>query len=168
MIPFYPVKPIRGGRPLDGLYKQLAADPEWTCQAKLNGQRALWDGHTLWSRDGNGMHVPRVTARLIKCANLITLDGEVTGTGEHAVYHVFDLPDVNIALSNRIALMHRFEREEALSGVVRLCPLNVTWDEVECAGWEGVVFKKLSSPYPKADRPDVETPRWVKYRKEWL
>lgn len=168
MIPFYPVKPIRGGRPLDGLFEELAADPEWTCQAKLNGKRALWDGRTLWSREGNAMHRPFVVSTLNQQGLDVTLDGELVGTGAQSTFYVFDLPDFPFDLQTRLAVLNDFIGPRLTGGLLRMCPMGVTWDDVEHEGWEGVVFKKLSSMYPKADRPDVETANWVKYRKEWL
>ena len=56
-IPFWPAKPIRGGIPLDPFFQELMADPAWMSQAKLDGRRAVWDGHgVLWSRQGNNIN----------------------------------------------------------------------------------------------------------------
>lgn len=173
MIPFIPVKPIRGGRPLDDLYRQLAADPEWVCQAKMNGKRAIWDpsSKTLWSRTGNRVtphQAKGVLETLRDCP--VTLDGELITrrtTGEE-IFWAFDLPDHRGTLRERWV-----ELEGVLSGYdrtsfVELCPSSVHWEDVEQHGWEGVVFKRAASKYEKARVEGKETASWVKYRAEWL
>ena len=158
MLDFAPVKPIRGGRPLDELYLQLAEDPEWVCQAKLNGIRAIWTGKTLWSRTGNLITQKLAPVSLDRVRGVThRLDGELLSDGR---YLVFDLPD------DKGPLTDRWSRLVDLG--IPLCPTNVVWARVVEHGWEGVVFKKLASKYPKALADGKTTPSWVKYRAEWL
>lgn len=159
-IPFWPVKPIRGGRPLDGLYGKLSTSKDWMCQAKMNGKRVIWDGEVLWSRQGNRLN--NAISEALEGVHQ-TLDGELVKDG----LWVFDLPDHPGTLT---------ERWGALAGWVRrmdhpkiqLCPSEVAWQDVEREGWEGVVFKKRTSKYPKSRFDGRETADWVKYRAEWL
>lgn len=158
-MPFQLIKPIKGGPPKKDLYNSLANSPDWICQAKLDGKRALWDGQTLWSRQGNVIE-GKVSDALSGIATLF--DGEwVKG-----VFYIFDLPDSPHALSDRIAgiasivdLIH--------SPVIRECPRVVDWSEVRKHGWEGVVFKRSTSRYRRAHVANSETSDWVKFRAEW-
>lgn len=158
MIPFVPVKPAAGGRPLGALYRRLARDPAWVAQAKLDGHRAIWDGRALWSRQGR--RITRAPAAVAALAGLdITLDGELMRSG---VYWVFDLPDHAGVLAERWVGL-----EEIVAGLdsefVQLMPSGVCWADVGPAGWEGVVVKRLASRYPLSP-----TPNWIKYRAVWL
>lgn len=153
MIPFVPAKPIRGGRPLDRLYMQLDSDPDWTCQAKINGQRGIWDGRALWHRTGLRVYDRAITDWL---PSGTMLDGEI----KDGTFWAFDMPDVNAPLDVRLAAL-------ADLGIERV-PMDVEWAAVKRNGWEGVVFKRLSSLYPRPNREGVTFPGWVKYRAEWL
>ena len=176
-LPFQPVKPVRGGRPLDGLFAQLTADPKWVAQAKMDGQRAVWDPDaptggnrgTLWSRRDRPIHSPRVLPVLNEVG--VTLDGEyipVKGGRGLGTYWVFDLPDHPGYLPERWAALEALVTSLGVPDLVRLCPSGVEWSEVEENGWEGVVFKRLLTKYPKSMTPNKTTPWWVKYRAEWL
>jgi ATP-dependent DNA ligase len=176
-LPFQPVKPVRGGRPLDDLFAQLTADPKWVVQAKMDGQRAVWDPDsptggnrgTLWSRRELPIHSPSVLAVLNEVDEV--LDGEfipVKGGRGSGTYWVFDLPDHRGYLPERWAALEALVKSLGVPDLVRLCPSGVEWPEVEANGWEGVVFKRLASKYPKAMTPNNTTPKWVKYRAEWL
>lgn len=159
-LPFHLVKPMRGGKPLDGLYRQLEADPGWICQAKVNGKRALWDGTTLWSRQGNKIESP-VAEALVGLK--VMLDGEFL---QDKLY-LFDVP------SHTGTLVERWKQVQEVVGslaspFVVVCPLVRVWDEVPQNGWEGVVFKRLDSKYPVAFSEGKQTTAWIKYRAEWL
>lgn len=170
MMPFHPVKPIRGGKPLDAFYHKLAADPSYMCQAKLDGQRTLWDPKTktLWSRRGLRINkVPEIAEALAGID--VTLDGELV-LGACNRYFIFDLPDHKGALEERWECLSSIHKslDESTKQVVNLCPCDVRWDHVESEGWEGVVFKKRSSSYVKSGKPDLTTAHWIKYRLEWM
>lgn len=173
-IPWHPVKPIRGGCPLDDLYEEFAGDPKWVCQAKLDGRRALWDGSTLWSRQGNRLDQCKPILELLrKYASGVELDGEymvVKGTSQkEACFYPFDIPTHHKKpLSKRWGLLMGVLEPMVGSGLVEPCPHDVTWEQVETNGWEGVVFKRLSSFYKRGISPGQTTPSWIKYRAEWL
>lgn len=161
-IPFVPVKPIRGGKPLDKLYRQLEADPAWVCQAKLNGKRCIWDGEVLWTRTGNRVPVPNIRGVLAALTGVSTvIDGELIKD----VFWAYDLPDHTGPLYERWAMLERLIRPG--SAHLKLCPSGVRWDDVALNGWEGVVFKRLSSKYEKAKVEGKTVSSWVKYRAEW-
>jgi ATP-dependent DNA ligase len=155
-IPFCPVKPIRGGRPLDGLFRKLMVDPMWVCQAKLDGRRAIWDGQTLWSRQGN--RLPKHNLDGIP----VTMDGEWMDD----TFHAFDLPDHGGGLRERWADLTALVEQYRRPGLA-LCPLTTEWADIQQWGWEGVVFKRWSSLYPKSMQDGKTTAEWVKYRAEW-
>ena len=162
-LPWLPVKPMRGGVPLDALYRELEEDARWVCQAKLNGRRALWDGHALWSTEGNRIE-GQATNALSACASGVPLDGEYV----RGCYWAFDVP-----LYERQPLERRLRSLAALlgpwrgSGVLEMCPTGVTWADVHENGWEGVVFKRLDSHYKRGIAPNQTVPSWVKYRSVW-
>lgn len=173
-LPWHPVKPVRGGRPLDDLYLRLEADPAWVCQAKLDGRRALWDGERLWSRQGNLLDLCEpMLALLEEHAPGVMLDGEyMTVKGTHrkeACFFPFDVPDHHrLPLQER--WMHLIDVLAPMegSGLVEPCPHDVSWGDVDRHGWEGVVFKRVNSRYERGIRPGKTVASWVKYRAEWL
>lgn len=174
MMPFHPVKPIRGGRPLDAFFQRLRDSPAWVCQAKINGQRTLWSPSSdapgggkgvLWSRRGLPIaKVPEIQQAMRSVD--VVVDGELL-VKDTPIYYLFDLPDHTGTLD---------ERWKALTNVVEMighanvkkCPAEITWEDVSLNQWEGVVFKKRSSKYPKSLSSDNTTPSWIKYRAEWL
>lgn len=162
VMPFHPVKPIRGGFPGDTLFRTLVDNPEWMCQAKINGKRAVWDGRWLWSREGN-----HIDTGLHMASGLATLGCTVDGEWLNGTYYMFDLPDHTGPLVDRVAALRDIAERTSLFFSIRLCPMDVRWPDVNANGWEGVVFKRLSSQYPKRIRPNCTTAAWVKYRAEW-
>lgn len=158
---------------MDDLFNRLMVDPNWTCQAKMNGKRAIWDpsSQTLWSRSGNRVTPHQAAGVLQDLVDVpVSIDGELVtrrGTGEE-VFWAFDLPDHTGSLRERWVdlqdLMSNFNRSSNLE----ICPSSVQWADVERFGWEGVVFKKLASKYEKAYSEGKTTASWVKYRAEWL
>jgi len=168
-LPFAPVKPVRGGRPFDDLFNQLAQDEAWVAQAKLDGQRAIWDGKTLWSR--RELPITRAPKVLEALAGLdVTLDGEfVPDKGQPTgTYWVFDLPDHRGNLEERWAALRKLM--SGFSGIsgIELAPSGVDWTDVVKMAWEGLVFKRRDSRYVKAINPGKTVASWVKYRAEWL
>jgi ATP-dependent DNA ligase len=168
----YPVKPMRGGTPLNGLYRRLASSPEWVCEAKLDGVRAFWDGEELWSRTGNKL--PRCEEVKKHLPRSLQLDGELVygKDNEPTRYWVFDFAGPKGF--DRLAAFYTDRRaviadllkalSPACGDVVKLTPY-VTWDDVERLGLEGVVFKRKDSLYEMAHRPGVKVPYWVKFRR---
>ena len=149
-------KPARGGRPLDAHYQRLAADPEWVCQAKIDGWRAVCHRGVLRTRTGNPIDAPAVVSAL---PAHLAIEGEwhkPSGT-----FYAFDLPQHPGSYAERWRSL-----VEALTPcqAVQLIPHRVTWADVAANGWEGVVFKWLPGRYPNAG----VTSSWMKYRAAWL
>ncbi len=149
-------KPARGGRPLDAHYQRLARDPEWVCQAKIDGWRAVAHRGVLRTRTGNPIDAPAVVSAL---PAHLAIEGEwhkPSGT-----FYAFDLPQHPGSYAERWRAL-----VEALTPcqAVQLIPHRVTWADVAEHGWEGVVFKWLPGRYPNAG----VTPVWMKYRAAWL
>ena len=149
-------KPARGGRPLDAHYQRLARDPEWVCQAKIDGWRAVAYRGVLRTRSGNPIDAPAVVSAL---PAHLAIEGEwhkPSGT-----FYAFDMPAHPGSYAERWRAL-----VEALTPcqAVQLIPHRVTWADVAANGWEGVVFKWLPGRYPCAG----VTPVWMKYRAAWL
>ena len=161
-IPFHPMKPMKGGPPLSEVYRRLEMSADWMCQAKLDGKRVLWDGKMLWSRQGNRLD-NAVSLALAGFTQM--LDGELMPDGR---FWVYDLPDeARNPLQNRWAKI-----DDSLNQLncpfILTCPVGLDWKEVPENKWEGVVFKRLRSRYPKGRTPGEVTDDWVKFRAEWL
>tara|TARA_R110000824_G_scaffold95253_14_gene229159 strand:- start:124 stop:591 length:468 start_codon:yes stop_codon:yes gene_type:complete len=155
---------------MDDLFNQLMSDPAWVAQAKIDGQRAMWDGDGgLWSHRGIAIkRSSRVLSALSRFAQ--PLDGEfvpVKGQQE-GTYWVFDLPDHRGTLDERVAALRHLVCEYEGSGLIEMIPSDVTWSDVDEGGWEGLVFKNRLSRYPKALRVGTTKGCWVKYRAAWL
>jgi ATP-dependent DNA ligase len=149
---------------------QLENDPDWVAQAKINGQRAVWHPptKTLWSRgDKPIVRSPEVLAALASVRDCV--DGEfvpVVGK-QKGTYWMFDLPDHRGTYEERLKAVAELVKK-INSPVIKLAPPHIDWLDVDLNEWEGVVFKRLASKYPKAGVDGKTTPDWVKYRAEWL
>ena len=138
------------------------SDPGWTFERKLDGIRLLAykDGHgvRLWSRNRLPLTdaYPAV-ARAIADLPFDTaiLDGEATwawGRQGESDYHVFDLLWLNgrdvtsLPLHARRALLGEIP---FLLPIARVMPLDedAPWERACREGWEGVIAKRLDSPY---------------------
>lgn len=137
-------------------------DPAWTYERKLDGIRvmAYKSGRTveLWSRNRLSLTAsyPEVVAAIaalpIKSA---ILDGEATGPwGKQgdADYHVFDVLWLNgrnvtaLPLDQRRQLLDDIPFEAPVARVVALKG-STPWEHACAKGWEGVIAKRLDSPY---------------------
>lgn len=150
-------KPIRGGRPGDAGYLALEADPDWVCQAKIDGWRAVWDRGRLWTRSGNPIAAP--SSALSGLPLGIVVEGE--WERREGVFWAFDLPDHPGTLAQRWDALQGLVRP---SESVRLIPAEIAWADVESNGWEGVVWKHRRSRYPSGSK----AMEWIKYRAAWL
>lgn len=166
----YPTKPMNGGRPLNGLFFELLEDPDWACEAKLNGKRGHWDGETLWSRTGNKLYDKVALAEYLAAHYPGTpLDGEIVGD----FFWIFDLPGMaeEPYRERRTALQALWEADVSVMGeksLVRLTPYVADWSDVEDNLYEGVVFKRLESRYKMHSTPGKKIADWIKFRKENL
>ena len=137
-------------------------DPAWTFERKLDGIRMLafkdGDAVRLLSRNRLSLTTsyPAVAAAVAALTvKSIVLDGEATGAWGRqgrADYHVFDVPWIDgrdctaLPLRERRALLDRIRFRLPLA---RVQPLTgpAPWERACREGWEGVIAKRLDSPY---------------------
>ena len=138
------------------------ADPAWTYERKLDGIRVLAfkNGSSvhLWSRNRLSLtdayrEVAGAISRLP--VETVILDGEATGAWGRqgdADYHVFDVLWLN---GQDVTSLPLHARRELLAGIpftlpiARVVPLDdeAPWERACREGWEGVIAKRLDSPY---------------------
>ncbi|MDX1803921.1 MAG: DNA ligase [Alcanivorax sp.] len=146
---------------------------------KLDGVRAYWDGHRLWSRQGHAFHPP---AWFVADFPALPLDGELwMGRGTFAAlsaavrrltprdaqwrrirYRVFDLPASDGNFDQRLATMRRRLRPSPSPYLAMIAQRRVTdrqallvWlDRVVAAGGEGLMLHRGDSHY-QAGRSDA-------------
>src|ERR1043166_7003340 len=140
------------------LTQERFAGPEWSFERKLDGIRLLAYKRRadvqLYSRNHLPQHLPTVADAIQRLpVRDVILDGELTwrGGGEPG-YHVFDILWLDgrdltpRPLTERRALL----RELPLTPPLRRVP-EVTgeapWIRACAEGWEGVIAKRLDSPY---------------------
>jgi len=138
------------------------SDPNWTFERKLDGIRLLayksGDSVQLWSRNRLSLTAsyPAV-ARAISALPVAEaiFDGEATGAWGRqgsADYHVFDVLWLDGELLTSRPLTERRRRLASISfrsPVARVEPLDDDrpWERACREGWEGVIAKRLDSPY---------------------
>jgi ATP-dependent DNA ligase len=159
----FPGKPRRvyGGAALD----VLLASGHWTCQAKLDGARRLVrieGGRVkLWTRKGKRVyHAGLCEALSAWDGGDLWLDGEWYG----GALYVFDLPGAAL-LARRVSILRYLVEDVIDSPLVRRMPTLDTqggYREALGFGFEGVVYKRLSSRYPWAAQPGGLTSDWLK------
>ena len=145
--------------------------PEWTFERKLDGIRLLAfkrdDEVRLLSRNRLLQHLPAIAGAVAALpASQLILDGEVTWDSRGAVYHVFDLVWCEDHDLTRLPLTERRTRLAALplrAPLRRVDPLDDAspWERACREGWEGVIAKRLDSPYEHR-----RSPHWLKMKCE--
>jgi bifunctional non-homologous end joining protein LigD len=139
------------------LTQERFAGPEWTFERKFDGIRlvAFKRGHDvrLYSRTRQPKELPAIAGAIERLpVRDAILDGELTWGAAGIAYHVFDI----VWLDGRdLAMLPLVERRAVLATLPLAAPLHrvVALDHVEpwtCArdeGWEGVIAKRLDSPY---------------------
>jgi bifunctional non-homologous end joining protein LigD len=137
-------------------------DPAWTYERKLDGIRMLafkdGEGVRLLSRNRLSLtesHAAVAAAVAALPVASVVLDGEATGAWGRqgrADYHVFDI----LWLDGRSCTARPLlERRTLLDGlafrlpIARVRPLTAPapWERACREGWEGVIAKRLDSPY---------------------
>jgi ATP-dependent DNA ligase len=145
--------------------------PEWTFERKLDGIRLLAfkrdrEVH-LFSRNRLPQHLPAIAAAIAALSSpQLILDGEVTWEPGAATYHVFDLVwcdgrDLTpLPLTER---RHHLARLPLRTPLRRVAPLvdPSPWERACREGWEGVIAKRLDSPYEHR-----RSPHWLKMKCE--
>jgi bifunctional non-homologous end joining protein LigD len=138
------------------------SDPEWSFERKLDGIRmlAFKSGRTVRLLSRNRLSLTGSYPEVAKAIAALPidhaiLDGEATGAwGKQgkADYHVFDV----LWLNGRDVTKHTLADRRALLGTIpfrlpveRVTPLDgdAPWDRACREGWEGVIAKRLDSPY---------------------
>ncbi|HEX6587836.1 MAG TPA: hypothetical protein VF039_02345 [Longimicrobiales bacterium] len=140
------------------LTQERFSGPEWVFERKLDGIRllAFRDGaHVrLLSRNRLARSIPRVE-RAIRDLPVreIVLDGESTWDDDSDVaYHVFDVlwldgkSTTSLPLAGRRALVESLDLAPPLGLVPRVHGAR-PWDVACAEGWEGVIAKRIDSPY---------------------
>ena len=138
------------------------ADPAWTFERKLDGIRMLAfkdrDQVRLLSRNRLSLtesHAAVAAAVAALPVDSVVLDGEATGAWGRqgrADYHVFDIlwldgrPCTALPLTERRTLLDRIPFRLPIA---RVRPLTgpAPWERACLEGWEGVIAKRLDSPY---------------------
>jgi ATP-dependent DNA ligase len=136
--------------------------PEWTFERKLDGIRviAFKDDNRVRLLSRNQLLLTESYPTVAKAiANLpvpnVILDGEATGgwgRQGRGDYHIFDILWLNgqqvtsLPLTKRRELLDRLQFGLPLE---RVRPLDVAkpWEHACAEGWEGVIAKRLDSPY---------------------
>jgi len=138
------------------LTQERFVSADWSFERKFDGIRliAFKQGTDvrLYSRTRHLQHLPTVAAAIAALpVRDVILDGEMTWDGRSA-YHVFDLlwidgRDVTrLTLSERRALLHTLPLGAPLRRVQALHDAE-PWERARGEGWEGVIAKRLDSPY---------------------
>jgi len=133
----------------------------WLASEKLDGCRAYWDGKKLWTRQGNEINLPRITAILPRGVHL---DGEIwAGRGNFTVARIAvqygkDTPSVRfVAFDAPKAKGDWRERMEQAKKLWADCvslwivesskALISDMRRIVSAAGEGIVIRKPGEPY---------------------
>jgi ATP-dependent DNA ligase len=137
-------------------------DPAWTFERKLDGIRmlAFKDGDEVRLLSRNKLQLtasyPAVAAAVAALpADSVVLDGEATGAWGRqgrADYHVFDVLWLDGESCTALPLSERRQRLDGIHfrlPIARVQPLTGSspWERACREGWEGVIAKRLDSPY---------------------
>jgi bifunctional non-homologous end joining protein LigD len=140
------------------LTQERFTDPAWIFERKLDGIRLLafrnGDDVRLLTRNRLPRDLPRVADAIRGLpVTQIVLDGESTWD-EHSrvAYHVFDILWLDgrsvtaLPLTERSALLDALAFEPPLGRPARVHAPR-PWEHACSEGWEGVIAKRLDSPY---------------------
>ena len=129
----------------------------WTFERKLDGIRLIafkrGPDVELYSRTRNRQHLPAVADAVAALpARDLILDGELTWRHGDLAFHVFDVVWLDGRDLSRLTLA---ERRELLASLPLEAPLvrvpalddDAPWERARVEGWEGVIAKRLDSPY---------------------
>jgi ATP-dependent DNA ligase len=138
------------------LTQERFTDPGWTFERKFDGIRliAYKNGRQvrLYSRLRNLQHLPAVAEAVAELpVKNVILDGELAWDRQSG-FHVFDV----IWIDGRdVTSLPLTERRELLRTLPLRAPLHrvkalddaAPWERACAEGWEGVIAKRLDSPY---------------------
>ena len=152
------------------LTEERFADDDWLFERKFDGIRLLaykrGDDVRLYSRNRLPQTLPEV-AHAIKELPVrdVILDGEVTWDGRSG-YHVFDIlwldgrSVTSLGLEERRALLKGLPFQPPMRRV-ELVRDPEPWERARREGWEGVIAKRLGSPYEHR-----RSKQWLKMKVE--
>ena len=144
---------------------------DWIFERKYDGIRLLafkkGSDVRLYSRNRLPQHYPAIADAVAQLpARELILDGEVSwGTENWSGYAVFDILWMNgdttrMPLEERRALLKQLPLKKPLSRVPVLTG-DTPWDQACAEGWEGVIAKRLGTPYEHR-----RSPHWLKMKCE--
>jgi bifunctional non-homologous end joining protein LigD len=143
----------------------------WTFERKFDGIRLIafkrGPDVELYSRTRNGQHLPTVADAVATLpARDLILDGELTWGHGDLTFHVFDVVWLNGRDLTKLTLA---DRRELLASIPLKPPLvrvpalddEAPWERARIEGWEGVIAKRLDSPYEQK-----RSKHWLKMKCE--
>jgi bifunctional non-homologous end joining protein LigD len=144
---------------------------DWTFERKLDGIRlvAFKQGAEvrLYSRTRRPQNLPAIAAAIAALpVHDVILDGELTWEHGRTEYHVFDVVWIDgrdvagLTLIARRALLAALPLRAPLIQVSELSH-GEPWEHARAEGWEGVVAKRLDSPYEER-----RSKQWLKMKCE--
>jgi bifunctional non-homologous end joining protein LigD len=153
------------------LTQERFTGPEWTFERKLDGIRlvAYKQGSDvrLFSRTHQPRTLPAVAQVIAELpATDAILDGELTWESGIVEYHVFDIVWLNgqdltsLPLTERRALLDALPLRPPLERVPAMHDAE-PWERARIEGWEGVIAKRLDSPYEQR-----RSKHWLKMKCE--
>ncbi|HEY4304876.1 MAG TPA: hypothetical protein VGM82_10440 [Gemmatimonadaceae bacterium] len=143
---------------------------DWTFERKFDGIRLIafknGDDVRLFSRTKHAQHMPAVeTAIAALPVHDVILDGEMTWDRSSAI-HVFDIMWLDgrdltaLPLRKRRALLAQLPLQPPLHQIQPLDDIE-PWTRACNEGWEGVIAKRLDSPYEQK-----RSKHWLKMKCE--
>lgn len=152
------------------LTQERFTGPEWTFERKYDGIRliAFKNGPDvrLYSRARNAQDIPAIRDAIARLpAMRLVLDGELTWDRSTA-FHVFDVVWIDDRDLSSVPLR---ERRRILASLPLRAPLHRAepvdvdepWEHARREGWEGVIAKRLDSPYEQK-----RSKHWLKMKCE--
>lgn len=174
-LPFFPMRPTKGARVTKDNVRRLFAEAtngHYLAQKKLNGDRAclaVKDGRvTIINRRGEFLkHPVSNTKDFLKLSDGTLLDGEVWQKG----FYPFEaLVIENSSLLQACPTVREAEAKKISSFLGHqwiFTPPTLEWLELlegNLPTWEGLVLKRVKSPYIMLGSENQESPTWMKRR----
>ena len=152
------------------LTEERFSGKDWVFERKFDGIRLLAykDGNRveLFSRNHLPQNMPEIAAAVAALsASQLILDGEVAWDGRSS-YHLFDILWIDgrnvtaLPLEERRALLESLPLASPLARASRLRDAE-PWKRAEREGWEGVIAKRVGSPYEHR-----RSKHWLKMKNE--
>lgn len=152
-------------------YDQSQDVTGWLISEKLDGMRAIWDGHTLKSRQGNTIAAPHW---FIDALPPFAIDGELwtkRGDFENIIsivrqqtpddrwqaisYNIFEVPNQSGGLLTRLAILENYLNEHQ-HAFLKIIPQTIVssssqlksdLEKITALGGEGLVVRKPETQY---------------------